>query len=149
MAARVREGLAPGNKITDAGVCEHYSGSTRMLLQGETSRERTEHSEGFFHSRAPIFRLMKLNRAGLTDIPVYKVVFVEVQKPWGNVTRHSLEDQRVRSLGVSHPAAVQVALQITLRGERKWDCEILWQFLNTPNNNAPRKGIIRYVRRTE
>lgn len=31
-------------------------------------------------------------------VPVYEVVFVEVHEPRGDVTRHSLEDQRVRRL---------------------------------------------------
>jgi hypothetical protein len=31
-------GVPPGNKITDAGVGEIHSGSTRMLLPGQTSR---------------------------------------------------------------------------------------------------------------
>lgn len=50
-------------------------------------------------------------------LPVNKVVFVEVQKPRGNIARHSLQEQRVRGLGVALSTAVQVALRVTLGQE--------------------------------
>lgn len=109
------EKFTPCNKITDAGVFENYSCSTRMLLQGETSRGKHKTVRWIL----PLLgmNIDKDNGAELT-VPVYKVVFVELQKPWGNVTRHPLEDQRVGSLTVSHTTTVQVAFQITLRGDR-------------------------------
>ena len=49
-------------------------------------------------------------------VPVYEVVFVEVKKPRGNVTSHSLEYKRVGSLGISNSTTAEVTLQIALRG---------------------------------
>lgn len=68
MVQREREGLAPSNKITDAGVCDNYSGSTRMLLLGETSRGHTNLSGGFFLLKSLILQLTTVNRVGMTTI---------------------------------------------------------------------------------
>lgn len=140
-----REGLAPSNKITDAGVCDNYSGSTRMLLPGETNRWRTNHSSRFFLLK---LKLQKVKGAGLTHVPVDEVVFVKVQKPWSNVTCHSLEDQRVRCLRISYLTAVEVTLQITLRGEKIWEHETHWLFFNSANKTKQR-NLKKYIWRTE
>lgn len=92
-----------------------------MLLQGESSRGSIENSDGFFFF--PFRRTGEGNQHGANGqtLPVNKVVFVEVQKPRGDIARHSLQEQRVGGLGVALSTAVQVALRVTL-GQEETGC---------------------------
>lgn len=64
---------------------------------------------------------MNVTERPLTELmlPVSKVVFMEVHKPWGHITRHSLEDQRVWRVRLGDSTAVQVAFQVALRGRQE------------------------------
>lgn len=95
-----------------------------MLLQGESSRGSIANFVDFFFFFLSGEQVTSGNQRGANcqTLPVNKVIFVEVQKPRGNVTRHSLQEKRVGGLGVGLSTAVQVALRIALRQEGTGCC---------------------------
>ncbi len=110
------KGFSPSNKITDAGVCDMYSGSTRILLPGDTRAGRPV-SSGVKNNRENQYAGRRPKVSGSS--PVNVIVFVKVQKTRSNLACHSLNDQRVRGHWVCCPTATEVSFNISLyKGNR-------------------------------
>lgn len=108
--------LTACNKITDAGVCEQHSGSTRILFQEADRPMMVERWAG---------TAVQMSSCSL----VSEVVFVQVQQSRCNVTRHLLKNQRLWGHVLCSPAALKVALHISLDRTQQWErpmCYNLW-----------------------
>lgn len=67
--------------------------------------------------------------------PVRKVVFVQMQESWSNVTCHLLKNERLGGHVLCSPAALEVALQVSLdttQKSTKHVCYSLWPLEGSP-----------------